>query len=147
MKKLLIGLFLVSIVFLMLPDVGADNLANNNATVLISTRANTVKMDSTTNTVKSRDLPYNTTSQLNRLVTSTASTVVALTGRTLIEIMPCSTTTDIVVSVGVATATVTGSSGRPVTMAAPFREFLDDDVVVWVIATASQYICVTQTSY
>jgi hypothetical protein len=136
---------IIAIIFALLVIVGAAGYAQLDDAAL--GKPDSVTISTSGNTVKAGSVPFVTTSQLNRLVTSTASTVVALTGRTLIEIMPCSTTTDIVVSVGVATATVTGSSGRPVTMAAPFREYLDDDIVVWVIATASQYICITQTSY
>lgn len=122
-------------------------ISTSGNTVKIDGTTNTVKMDATTNTVKARAVPFGSTSQLNRLSTSTASTVVALSSRVLIEIIPCSTTTEIVVAVGVATATVTGSSGRPVTYAMPFREYLDDGEQVWVISTDSQFICVTQFAY
>ena len=143
----------IFLIFALLVILGAvvhaqlsDDALGKPNSVTISTSGNTVKMDSTTNTVKAEAMGTVSASTTN--ASTTAVTVTNLTGRDWIEVsVGYNGAMTNQVWVGIGTTTVAVGTGRLVSIYAPLKIHADDGVVFSTIASEACYMCVSQGKY
>ena len=140
MTNLVIALVMFSLLVCLLPVAKADNLANSNSTVLISTSGNTV--------VAQEDA-LNTLSVSTTNASTTAVTVTAQSGRDFIEIRAGhgDGLTSNEIWVGVGTTTVVVGTGALVTKDNPLRLPADAALPFSTIASEAVPMCVIQGKY
>lgn len=161
MKRVLIALFLASLLFAFSADAQEGVVIRNTPTVAVDGTINTVKIDGTTNTVKTsgaessvalygtanvvQACTYATWSQSDAVASTNAVAISDLTGRDYLEIRSGQTAgEEIWVGIGV---TPTVGAGICVTAASPFKGAVPAGVVVKTIASGAFAMSVTQAAY